>query len=219
MNIPADDLHQRTLAMAAILQAARLVDRLARKGQCDADDFAVLIRAIFAAPDPHVERVYGGAQHLRVGLRLLHDLLAGHELEHGKDLMRMSVTLMAVEKRLSKDREMLRKLADGIARIHKQADYFHDIAHETVIANLADLYGETLSTMKPRVIVHGKPIYLRQSGHTRRIRCLLLSAIRAAHLWRQHGGGHLTLLLRRRAIMRAADELLARTADAQSSSP
>ncbi|RMH62449.1 MAG: lysogenization regulator HflD [Zetaproteobacteria bacterium] len=215
----ADALHQRTLALAAMLQAARMVDRLARKGTCDAEDFAIFVKAIFAPAEQRVERVYGDARHLRVGLRLLHDLLAGQQLERGQDILRMSATLMTLEKRLSRNANMLGKLADGLARIRRQAEYFHDTTHETVIANLADLYGETLSTMKPRVIVHGKQVYLRQSEHTRRIRTLLLSAIRAAHLWRKHGGSHFTLLLRRRALLRAADALLALTADDQSSSP
>jgi len=62
--------------------------------------------------------------------------------------------------------------------------------------------------MSPRIIVHGKPELLSQSNHTNRVRALLFSGIRAAHLWRTHGGSHFHLLLRRRSLSREARQLL-----------
>ncbi len=203
-----DALTQRTLALAAMLQTVRMVDRIARKGAMDRDDFATLVQSIFPTRVEHAEALYGHPEKLRVGLRLIHDLLSGHETSRAKELMRYTVALMSLEKKLSSDPDMLARLADGIQRIRKQADYFNSVTHESVIAAIANLYGETLSTLKPRIIVHGKQEFLRQSEHTNRIRSLLLAGIRAAHLWREHGGNHLTLLLRRKAILRTCDQLL-----------
>jgi len=206
-----DALVQRTLALAAMLQAARMVDRIARKGCSDRDDFETLLHSILPAQAGHAETLYGSAAKLRVGLKLIHDILSGNEAGRAKELMRYTVALMTLEKKLSSNPEMLARLADGIQRIRQQADYFGSVTHENVIAAVANLYGETLSTLKPRIIVHGKQEFLRQSGHTSRIRCLLLAGIRAAHLWREHGGNHLTLLLRRKAILRTCDRLLRET--------
>ncbi len=203
-----DALTQRTLALAAMLQAVRMVDRIARKGSSDRDDFATLLQSILTTQATHAEALYGSPAELRVGLRLIHDLLSGRETGRAKELMRYTVALMSLEKKLAAEADMLARLADGIQRIRKQADYFNSVTHESVIAAIANLYGETLSTLKPRIIVHGKQEFLRQSEHTNRIRCLLLAGIRAAHLWREHGGNHLTLLLRRKAILRTCDRLL-----------
>jgi len=87
-------------------------------------------------------------------------------------------------------------------RITQQRQYFGDAMHTNIIAAIADLYGETLSTMKPRIIVRGKSEHLSQSCNTERVRTLLMAGLRAAHLWHQHGGGHMSLLLRRKALLR-----------------
>jgi len=34
-----------------------------------------------------------------------------------------------------------------------------------------------------------------------------MTGLRAAHLWHQHGGGHISLLLRRKATMRELEAL------------
>jgi len=48
---------------------------------------------------------------------------------------------------------------------------------------------------------------LTQAANTQRVRALLMAGLRAAHLWHQHGGGHLGLLFRRKAILRELDQL------------
>ena len=76
------------------------------------------------------------------------------------------------------------------------------------MAGLADCYRQTVSTLQPRVIVNGDPAILENPDNQNLIRALLLAAIRAAVLWRQCGGGRLTLVLRRRALVEAAAGLL-----------
>jgi len=58
--------------------------------------------------------------------------------------------------------------------------------------------------------VRGKSEFLSQSDNTHRVRVLLMAGLRAAHLWRTHGGGHMTLLFRRKALLREL-ELLHKT--------
>jgi len=64
----------------------------------------------------------------------------------------------------------------------------------SVVANLAGLYQETLSTFKFRIQVGGDPRLLQNTENAAKIRALLLAGIRAAMLWRQVGGRRWHLL-------------------------
>lgn len=202
-------LYQRAIALAALTQAAYLVDSIARKGAADAEDSKALLESIFfnqkECPSP--AEIYGGLQALRTGIRSSHNILAGKSLPQSKMLMGYIAGLLAIEKRVSKNHDMCCKLADGIARIDKQKVYFGSATHSSIIAAVADLYGETISTVKPRIIVRGKSEYLSQNSNTQRVRALLMAGVRAAHLWHEGGGGHLTLLFRRKTLLRQLDQL------------
>jgi len=203
------------LALAAMAQAAHLVQGIARKGLADSAELACAIDSLLTTPGSdglHAGHLYQGTHRLRTGLILLQRLLNGEELEsdikQAKELMSYCAAMMALERKLASDREMLDRLGNGIDRIKKQRDYFGGAMHDNVIAAIAGLYGETISTLKPRIIVHGKPELLSQSSNTNRVRALLFSGIRAAHLWRTFGGSHFQLLLRRRTLAREARQLL-----------
>lgn len=190
----------RAAALAAIVQTASLVESIARNGSCDAEDFETMIQSLFASNSDHVGSTYGGVYHLRSGLHLSAKLLTGTNLEQAKPLLAYAAGLIALEKKLSKNRAMLASIGEGMERIKKQADYFGSQTHDSVIGGIADLYGNSISTLKPSIIVRGKPEHLKQSNNTNKVRALLLSGIRAAHFWHQHGGGHLRLLIGRKKL-------------------
>jgi len=200
--------HARIIALAALMQAAKLVDDIARKGICDAEDFHALLGSLFADPQASPETIFGGRQHLKTGLLLAKQLLSGENIDQAKTAMSYTAGMIAVEKRLKQQAEMLHVIGDGMERIEKQREYFGSITHESVIGGIADLYGETISTLKPRIIVHGKPELLRQSANTNKVRALLFSGVRAAHLWQQHKGGHLRLLFGRKKLIQSIEQAL-----------
>lgn len=208
-------LRNRVLALAAMVQAAYLVQGIARRGKADAVEVECAIDSILATPGSeriHADHLYQQPKRLRTGLILMQGLLAGEEvgadINQAKELMRYCASMIALEKKLSRNREMLGLLATGLERIKKQCEYFGGATHDNVIAAIASLYGETISTLKPRIIVHGKPEFLSHGRNTNKVRALLFSGVRAAHLWRMHGGGHFQLLLRRRMLGREARQLL-----------
>ncbi len=211
MSSHISELSQRATALAAMTQAIYLVNSIARKGVVDTEDSRVMMESIFSEASTHPQQtvleLYGGVEKLDTGIRVCIKLLQGEKLPEAKDLMLYSAGLTALERRLGKDAAMRQRLADGMSRISKQRQYFGDAMHHNVIAAVADLYGDTISTMKPRIIVRGKPEFLSQTNHTMRVRALLMSGLRAAHLWHQHGGGHLSLLLRRKALLRELELL------------
>lgn len=202
-------LNQRAIALAALTQAVYLVDCIARKGLADAEDFRVMTDSIFAdsSANQSVASLYGDIAHLNTGLRLSIKILRGDSVPQAKALMAYSAGLLSVERRLSKNREVRQKLADGMIRVGKQRQYFGDAVHVNIIAAIADLYGETISTIKPRIIVHGKSEYLSQDINTQRVRTLLMAGLRAAHIWHKHGGGHISLLIKRKALLHELEQL------------
>jgi len=205
MSSHTSALTQRTIALAALTQAIYLVNHIARKGTADTEDCRVMMESIFtdhtSLPQHSVADLYGGIGRLDTGLRICSNLLSGENTPEAKDLMIYSAGLIAIERRLAKNNAMQQKLAEGMARITQQRQYFGDATHTNVIAAIANLYGDTISTIKPRIIVRGKTEHLSQSHHTQCVRALLMSGLRAAHLWQQHGGGHLSILLRRKALL------------------
>ena len=80
--------------------------------------------------------------------------------------------------------------------------------HPDVVAGLGSLYADTVSTLKPRVMVQGNPHYLGQAGVVAEIRALLLAALRSAVLWRQCGGSLWDFVFRRREMAAAIDARL-----------
>lgn len=199
----------RAIALAALTQSVHLVDCIARKGLADAEDSRALIESIFAsmAASDSPAKIYGDLNQLRTGFRVSSEILKGKTVPQSKALMGYSAGLLTIEQRLNRNSAMRMKLAEGMQRIDKQKQYFGSATHNNVIAAVADLYADTISTMKPRIIVRGKSEFLSQIENTRRVRALLMAGLRAAYLWRSCGGGHLTLLFRRRAILHEMERL------------
>ena len=201
----------RIIALAALMQASKLVDDIARQGQCDSHDFQTMIHSMFAAPTLSPEEQFSGRDKLTTGLHITQQLLSGAHVQQAKTSMNYTAGMIAVEKRLKKQHDMLHHITEGMQRIQHQADYFSSFHHPTIIAAIADLYGETISTLKPRIIIHGKPDILRQNQNTQKIRALLFSGIHAAHLWQQYKGGHFRLLFGRKKLLQGIEHLLSTT--------
>jgi len=204
-------IHERATALAALTQAAYLVDSIARKGVADAGDCRTLIESMFNDAPPVVAQIYGGITPLHTGLRICSSMLQGDSLAESKPLMTYAAGLLALERKLEKNTSVRQQLGSGMQRIASQRQYFGDAMHPNVIAAIADLYGETISHMKPRIIVRGKSEHLGQQANTRRVRALLMAGLRAAHLWHQHGGTHWSLLLRRNALAKEMQAMLQQT--------
>ena len=72
-----------------------------------------------------------------------------------------------------------------------------------MLAALGALYADTVSHLRPKVMVQGNPHYLGQANVVAEIRAVLLASLRSAVLWRQMGGSLWDFLLRRQQMLRA----------------
>ncbi len=200
------NLQDTTLALAGIVQAAILVEQVAKTGQLQADAFQYSIASLFDLNPANTLAVYGGnAQNLRLGLENLGVMLKGQH-QH-QDAMRYALGALHLQKKLAERNDMLKTVASRIEIAASQAEHFSS-THENVISNLAQLYSDTISTFRFRIQVMGDYNYLQQPRIASQIRALLLAAIRSAMLWRQVGGSRWQLLLKRKAIAETASDLL-----------
>jgi high frequency lysogenization protein len=198
----------RVIALAGVLQACRLVRELASTGRARTGAAEASLASVFRIDADSAADVFGGISGVRLGLEtLLSQFEAG---ERDLSLTQLVLGVLRLERRLARNPRMLAALGSGIEQVRRQMDHF-GIAHPTVQGRLAELYVETLSQLRPRVIVHGNPVHLSSNPVVEQIRALLLAAVRAAVLWRQVGGGQLRLLLRRREYAMLARGLLSRS--------
>jgi high frequency lysogenization protein len=195
------------IGLAGVFQATALVERLAKTGYLDTAEFETAVRSIFEQNPPSAEAVFGGTQNLVRGLETLVTVMGDHRNPAHGDILRYTLGVFHVQKKLSKKPDMLQILGTRIEKAKLQAEHF-GLTHDNVVANLAGAYTDTISTFQYRIQVTGEFSYLQQTRVANQVRVLLLAAIRAATLWRQAGGSRWQLLLSREKITAAAQELL-----------
>jgi len=207
---------EQTIALAALFQAAALVDQIATRGMVAQNNFESSIYSLFVTNPENTEEIYGGVRelpyNLSLGLRNLQDLVERGKAEQNRNITNYALSMIHLERKLSTNGGMLNHLGSRIDQIREQARYFDSendgdpmdnpsaLAHPSVVANLASLYQETLSTFKFRIQVGGDPRLLQNSENAAKIRALLLAGIRAAMLWRQVGGRRWHLIFFRSRI-------------------
>ncbi|MDO3388759.1 high frequency lysogenization protein HflD [Gilvimarinus sp. SDUM040013] len=195
-----------TLAAAGILQATALVDQLARTGFIPSDAYSCSINSLFQTNPTDTLSVYGELADMRLGLETLRDLLrSSRQLQN--DTVRYSAGILHLQGRLRKRKDMLQVISSRIGTATSQAQHFGP-THDNVVANLADIYSDTLSRFRFRIQVAGDPSYLQQQRVANQVRALLLAAIRSAMLWRQVGGSRLQILLHRKKLLAETERLL-----------
>ncbi|UCC55284.1 MAG: high frequency lysogenization protein HflD [Gammaproteobacteria bacterium] len=195
-----------TIALAGVFQSLRLVQLTASNQYCDDKAFDACVNGIFSTDPDSVETVFGDLSCLTIGLDEVAKQLGTEKRERDMELTRYAVTVLYLERKLSKNRAMLDLIRSGIDKAREQAGFL-GLTHASVIASLAESYKQTISTLRPRIIVSGDQVILGNPDMQNQIRTLLLAAIRSAVLWRQCGGGRLTLLLQRKRLLEAVHTL------------
>lgn len=198
-----DVLRNQTLALAAAMQALLSVVSIARRGHSRRSDTEPCLQGLLQTYEGDVEQLYGGVAPLRAGLEQLVEQLARPT---DPELTRYLVAVIYLERRLRKQPEVLRRLGQGLDSARRQREYFGGY-NPNVVSNLGGLYGETISTLKPRIMVQGERAYLEQAANADQIRAQLLAAIRAISLWHEAGGTRWRLLFGRNKYLRVAEKL------------
>ena len=181
------------------------VRRIAETGQSDTATLQLALDSVFRLDAADTAAAVGGVDAVRPGLRLLRDYLAGTNKDEA--LGKLAMAVMQLERRFVADGAMTERVRTGLRALQGPVERLGS-PHHDVVAGLASLYADTISHLRPRVMVQGNPHYLGQAGVVAEIRALLLAALRAAVLWRQMGGSLWDFLFRRRDMAAAIDQLM-----------
>jgi high frequency lysogenization protein len=193
----------RVLALAGLAQALKQVRRIADTGQADAAVLQTALDSVFRLDAESPEAVFGGSEGLQPGLRLLHAYLTSQGGD--EHLPRLALSVTQLERRFVADGEMAQRVHEGIVATQPEAARLGS-THPEVLSALGGLYADTVSHLRPRVMVQGNPHYLGQADIVAEIRAVLLASLRAAVLWRQVGGSLWDFLLRRRALVAIVEQ-------------
>jgi len=197
---------RQTLALAGVFQVALLVNDLATRGLVDQQTFATSINSVLVTDPETTADIYGGElANLRAGANTLRKVLL-KDSSINPSVLRYAMAILILNTKLAKNPQMLTAIGQRLDAVKSQAMHFNP-THENVLAALAGLYQDTLSTLSFRIQVQGDPTILQQTGNADKIRALLLAGIRSAMLWSQSGGKRWKLLFSRKKILQDLNSL------------
>lgn len=199
-------IEQRTLALAGVAQAARIVDLAAKTGSWPTPFVEASIHSLFCFEPEAVDSVFGTPQGIRLGLEQLSACLSLSQDESVAQTLRYTLAMLQLEKRFAKRDDLLSIVHTRLKHAAYSADNFSNNIN-TINSNIASIYQDTLSTLSYRIKVTGSAQHLNSPHVADLVRALLLCGVRAAFLWRQLGGSRLKLMLSRGEIRDTAARL------------
>lgn len=189
----------QALALAGVFQSAELVAKLATEGHVSEEQLSAAMSALLNQNPETVSSLYGNVSDIELGINSMREMI-NDRTQASTDVMRYVIGIMYLARRLTADTVRIKQVGDGITNAKRQADHF-SVTHENVIANIAGLYTDTVSTIKGRIQVTGNAFYLEQPAIAQRVRCLLFAGIRSAFLWHQLGGKRSHILWHRNNLL------------------
>ncbi len=200
-----NNIDNRVISLAGVLQAAHLVNHTAQHGMADQAALEASIGSVLKLDADSTREVFGGLSGVETGLRQIETQI-GRERDPLEQ--RYVINLLQLEPPLRARPDLLERIRSGVSQAAELAEG-RPLTDPEVLACLAETYTETVSTLSPRIMVTGEPNQLNRPEIANRIRALLLAGVRAAVLWRQAGGSRLKLLFQARRTVARAHELLA----------
>ncbi len=201
-------MKEQTITLAAVCQVAYWVQKLSRTGQINEQEFTVLLQSIMNTSPNSTLEVYGNElSNLKIGLETLIQHLGNESKVKDPELTRYVVSLLGLERRLSKKSKKMALLGERIEQCERQLAHY-DINSDTLTASIASIYSDIISPLGTPIQVAGEPEILKQPSNQHKIRALLLAGIRSAVLWRQVGGKRRNILFARSKLVECAQTLL-----------
>ncbi len=203
-------MNEQTLTLAAVCQVAFWVQKLSRTGQIESSELETLLNSVMITSPDNTLEVYGGEiANLKQGLTTLVDHLGNQSKSKDPELTRYVVSLLGLERRLSKQPKKMAALGERIEQCQRQLVHY-EITSETLISSIASIYSDLISPLGTPIQVAGEPNVLKNPTNQHKIRALLLAGIRSAVLWRQVGGKRRNILFSRAKTVENAQDLLKR---------
>ncbi|NND68383.1 MAG: high frequency lysogenization protein HflD [Halioglobus sp.] len=209
MSEPNDthsNIEQQVLALAGVAQAARLVDQISKTGTYPIEFLEPSIHSLFVFNPEGAADIYGGVPGVKLGLHNLSSILADRNARENMDIVRYLFALLYLERRFAANPDMMSVVRSRLEHTSFRAEHFEAHVNE-LCHSVSGIYQDTLSKQRFRIKVTGSAQHLQDTQNADVIRALLLAGVRAAFLWRQLGGRRWKLLLNRRRLLYASQNL------------
>lgn len=220
--------HQQVIGLAAAIQALTLVNNVAFKGNFDEVQAKPLFQSlVYYNPENAIE-AYGSANNLRQGLQAIPNLLNN---QANLELIRHLFSVIVIEGKLVKSPTILHLLRDKLTNLRERLNFSSisaenidyddkddnkddieismDLTSTEVVADFAEIYKQTASTIEPRIMVKGEAEYLRNEIYANQIRALLFAALRGASFFRHNEGSRRHIMFKSKQYINLSKELLA----------
>ena len=196
----------QTIAMAAICQAALMIQQAAKGQSINYETLEALLAGVMNTNPNSPEDVYPSPHLLEAGSAMLVHQLSGQASSKDVEVTRYLAGIMSLSKKVMKSQGAGSELTSAIENIERRLEHF-ELTSPTVIENFADAYSKIISPIGQKIKVIGTPAILKQPSVQSLVRALLLAGIRAAVLWRQTGGQRRQFIFSRNAILKNAISL------------
>ncbi|MDX1381811.1 MAG: DUF489 family protein [Xanthomonadales bacterium] len=200
-------MKERTQALAGVFQATELVRQAACHGTWSGFAATACLHSLFVLEADSTDAIYGGGGRVKLGAETLLAILHG-EARYA-DTLRYAVGLLQIEKKFRRAQKIQGQVGNRLEEIAQLGEDLEPHEREDLQAEeISALYSETVSRLSPRIVVNGKPQYLKNPRTVNWVRTLLLAGLRSATLWHQLGGGRFELMFGRKTLIRDAQSLL-----------
>jgi len=200
-------MKERTLALAGLFQATELVRQAANHGTWSGYAASSSLQSLFKLEAETTAEIYGGTPKVRLGIETLLAILQGDN--HYTDSLRYAVGLLQIEKKFRRAGKVQDEVGERLKEISAiGADLAQHEREDLQAQDISNLYASTISRIAPRIMVSGKPQYLKSERTVAWVRTLLFAGLRSAILWSQMGGGRFELMFGRKKIISEAESLL-----------
>jgi len=200
-------MKERTLALAGVFQATELVRQAAQHGTWSGYAASSCLHSLFQLEADSTADIYGDVAKMRLGVETMLAVLQGDG--RYADSLRYAVGLLQIEKKFRRSGKLQEEVGMRLQDISAEGTDLEQHEREDQQAHdISELYSDTISRLSPRIVVNGRPQYLKKDRTVEWVRTLLMAGLRSATLWSQLGGGRFELMFGRKNIMREAESLL-----------
>ena len=199
----SEQMRNQTIAMAALCEAALLIQQVSKGQAFDSQALATLVAGIMNTAPENVDQVYPNLASLKQGSYLLVHQLSGQATSKDVEVTRYLAGMMSLSKKLLNNQTALTGLSTSLKEVERRLEHF-DITDASIIGNFADIYSKNISPIGQKIKVIGTPQNLKQPIIQNQVRAVLLAGVRAAVLWRQMGGKRRQFIFSRNKILKSA---------------
>ena len=182
------------------------MDQVSRTGSYPLEFLEPSIHSLFEFDASSVDSVFGGLAGVKLGLHNLSNLLASRQAQENRDVVRYVFSMLYLERKFAADPGMMSVVHSRLEHTSFRAEHFASHVNE-LCHSISGIYQDTLSKLKFRIKVSGSAQHLQDTENADIIRALLLAGIRSAFLWRQLGGRRWKLVLQRKSLLEASQNL------------